>query len=283
MIGHNGSTISHSHFDSVVRRCRTQAGLKPGPRLHHQSNEQNPLSSSSMLDAQVVIGRFALVLLYGALIGIEREARHKNAGITTNALVAIGAAGFAMISDTFGVNNHNPAQIAAMVVTGIGFMGAGVIIHRDGGVQGVTTAATLWANAAVGVTIGTGHLFIGTTIFAAILFTQIVMRPVAKIVGRRAPPPQEFQITIESSSDAITAINAVWRRWSEANEIAASRLERRPAPAGGRDLERHVFRAVGLRCREARTGDRSDSRCCFGRDTADADRESGALSPRCER
>ena len=184
-----------------------------------------------MLDAQVIIGRFALVLLYGALIGIEREARHKNAGITTNALVAIGAAGFAMISDTFGINNHNPAQIAAMVVTGIGFIGAGVIIHRDGGVQGVTTAATLWANAAVGVTVGTGHLFIGTTIFAAILFTQIVMRPVAKIVARRAPPPQEYQITIESSSDAIPAINAVWRRWSEANAISASRLnieQRRP-------------------------------------------------------
>ncbi|MGZ4808620.1 MAG: MgtC/SapB family protein [Thermoanaerobaculia bacterium] len=179
---------------------------------------------SPMLTAQIVIGRFALVLLYGALIGIEREARHKNAGIKTNALVAIGAAGFAMITDTFGPGNHNPAQIAAMVVTGIGFIGAGVIIHRDGGVHGVTTAATLWANAAVGVTVGTGHLLVGTTIFVAILFTQTVMRSVERIVARRSPPPQEVQITIESSSDAIAAISEVWKRWSEMNAIVASRL-----------------------------------------------------------
>ncbi len=176
-----------------------------------------------MLTAQVVIGRFALVLLYGAIIGIEREVRHKNAGIKTNALVAIGAAGFSMITDTFGPGNHNPAQIAAMVVTGIGFIGAGVIIHRDGGVHGVTTAATLWANAAVGVTIGTGHLLVGTTIFVAILFTQTVMRSIEKVVARRSLPPQEVQITIQSSSDAIAAISDCWRRWSETNEIVASR------------------------------------------------------------
>jgi putative Mg2+ transporter-C (MgtC) family protein len=130
-----------------------------------------------------------------------------------------------MITDTFGPGNHNPAQLAAMVVTGIGFIGAGVIIHRDGGVHGVTTAATLWANAAVGVTVGTGHFLVGSTIFAAVLITQTVMRRIERVVARySAPPPRQIQITTESALDAVAAISDAWRRWSEANRITASRL-----------------------------------------------------------
>src|SRR5438067_6147184 len=83
-----------------------------------------------MIDPQTAALRIGLALVFGAVIGIEREWRHKNAGIKTNTLVAIGAAAFAMMTDTFGPGNHNPAQLAAAVVGGIGFIGAGVIIHR---------------------------------------------------------------------------------------------------------------------------------------------------------
>ena len=156
-----------------------------------------------MLDPHVVVGRLALVILYGAIIGIEREARHKTAGIKTNTLVALGAAGFAMITDTFGAGNHNPAQIAAAVVTGIGFIGAGVIIHRGAEVQGVTTAATLWVNAAVGVTIGTGHLLVGSAIFAGVLFVQITMRPVAAIIARNAKVHRHWNVRVVASPEAL--------------------------------------------------------------------------------
>jgi uncharacterized membrane protein YhiD involved in acid resistance len=160
-----------------------------------------------MLDPHVIIGRFALVILYGAIIGIEREARHKTAGIKTNTLVALGAAGFAMVSNTFGPTNHNPAQIAAAVVTGIGFIGAGVIIHRGGSVQGVTTAATLWVNAAVGVTIGTGHLVVGSAIFAGVLFIQLTMRPIASIIARNTKAERHWNVRVGAQADALPTIN----------------------------------------------------------------------------
>ena len=159
------------------------------------------------LDPHIVIGRLALVILYGAIIGIEREARHKTAGIKTNTLVALGAAGFAMVSNTFGPNNHNPAQIAAAVVTGIGFIGAGVIIHRGGEVQGVTTAATLWVNAAVGVTIGTGHLLIGSVIFAGVLFVQITMRPIAAMIARSAKVDRHWNVQVDADATSLGQIN----------------------------------------------------------------------------
>jgi len=153
--------------------------------------------------------RIALAALFGGLIGIEREWRHKAAGIKTNMLVAIGAAAFAMVSNTFGPTNHNPAQIAAAVVTGIGFVGAGVIIHRGMSVQGVTTAATLWANAAMSLAIGLGQYLAGLSVFAAMLFVQFLMRETVYFVGklRRQHSPQQIELRIGCEPDAFPAVN----------------------------------------------------------------------------
>src|SRR5688572_31864139 len=131
-----------------------------------------------MLDPATIILRTALAIAFGAIIGVEREWRQKHAGLKTMTLVALGAAGFAMMSDTFGPENHNPGQIAAAVVGGIGFIGAGVIMHRGLTVQGVTTAATLWANASVGVAAGLGQYTLATVLTGSILVVQIVMRRV---------------------------------------------------------------------------------------------------------
>src|SRR5471032_2289091 len=114
-----------------------------------------------------------LAVVFGAAIGVERQLHHKSAGIKTNTLVALGAAGFSMLSASgFGPGN-NPAQLAAAVVTGIGFIGAGVIIHRGASVQGVNTAATLWASASMGVAIGGRHYAVGASLFAAVLVVQL--------------------------------------------------------------------------------------------------------------
>ena len=174
-----------------------------------------------MLDAHLVIGRLALVVLYGAIIGIEREARHKTAGIKTNTLVALGAAGFAMITDTFGEGNHNPAQIAAAVVTGIGFIGAGVIIHRGAEVQGVTTAATLWVNAAVGVTIGTGHILVGSAVFVSVLFVQITMRPIAAIIARNAKVHRHWNVRVVADPQSLSNINEALRTYAPVEKDVA--------------------------------------------------------------
>jgi uncharacterized membrane protein YhiD involved in acid resistance len=160
-----------------------------------------------MIDPVTVLVRIAMVIVYGGIIGIEREARHKTAGIKTNTLVALGACAFAMISNTFGAANHNPAQIAAAVVTGIGFIGAGVIIHRGGNVQGVTTAATLWVNAAVGVCIGTGHLLVGTIVFAGVLFVQLTMRPLAGLIARETSSERQWNVRVSAEGDVLPRIN----------------------------------------------------------------------------
>ena len=95
-----------------------------------------------MNDAELIL-RILISFLFGALVGIERQWHHKNAGLKTNTLVAIGAAAFALVSQHGFGPNSNPTQVAAGVVTGIGFIGAGVIMRRGGSVQGINSAATL--------------------------------------------------------------------------------------------------------------------------------------------
>lgn len=169
-----------------------------------------------MIALEIAATRLALAALFGAVIGIEREWRHKAAGIKTNMLVALGAATFAMISNTFGPTNHNPAQIAAAVVTGIGFVGAGVIIHRGMSVQGVTTAATLWANAAMSLAIGLGQYVAATVMFAGMLVVQFLMRQAVLFVenARRKHSPQQLELRIGCDPDALTAVNRAWSEFS---------------------------------------------------------------------
>lgn len=96
---------------------------------------------------------FKILLAIGAglLIGIEREYKGKDAGLKTNMLVAVGACVFVMLSLQFqGGESFDPTRVLSQVVTGIGFLGAGVILKKGGTVQGLTTAATVWCSAAAG-------------------------------------------------------------------------------------------------------------------------------------
>jgi uncharacterized membrane protein YhiD involved in acid resistance len=196
-----------------------------------------------MIDPSIVFIRLGLALLFGAVIGIEREWRHKNAGLKTNTLVTLGATVFAMVSNTFGPMNHNPAQIAASVVTGIGFIGAGVIIHRGASVQGVTTAATLWADAAVGVAVGIGQLFVGTVLFASIIFVQVAMRGVEvwfAHMKRHAATHVELQVECESAS--LGLVNQVWKTFADSATVV---VQRRSTTRGTTCGWRSVFMVKG--------------------------------------
>jgi len=177
-----------------------------------------------VIDPQIVALRIALAFILGAFAGIEREWRHKVAGIKTNALVAIGSAAFALMSNTFGDINHNPAQLAAAVVSGIGFIGAGVIIHRGATVQGVTTAATLWANASLGVAVGLGHYVVGAAIFAGVIVVQFGLPPVADFVTALGPRLREIEIKIECSEQSLDAVNSAWRDFAATQKLSGLRL-----------------------------------------------------------
>jgi putative Mg2+ transporter-C (MgtC) family protein len=167
----------------------------------------------------------ALAILFGAIIGFERQWRHKNAGIKTNTLVAMGAAGFAMLSNTFGIANHNPGQIAAAVVTGIGFIGAGVIIHRGATVQGVTTAATLWVNASMGMAVGLGQIYVSTTIFAGVVIVQLTMRRLEDWIEdiRRGKAASSVELVVHCEPSSIPQINDTWTRYAESAALVPMR------------------------------------------------------------
>jgi putative Mg2+ transporter-C (MgtC) family protein len=135
-------------------------------------------------DAEL-IRRLLTAALLGALLGFEREIRQKSAGLRTNILIAVGAALFTLMSLELSPEGSDPGRIAAQIVTGIGFLGAGAIMRTDSGVQGLTTAATVWVNAAVGVAAGGGsyHLaFIATAITIAAL---LVLQPVERVIANR--------------------------------------------------------------------------------------------------
>lgn len=86
----------------------------------------------------------------GGAVGLERQINNKSAGLRTNTLVSVGACIFVLINVTITENNGDPTRIIGQIVTGIGFLGAGVILHRGANVQGLTTAATIWCSAALG-------------------------------------------------------------------------------------------------------------------------------------
>lgn len=137
-----------------------------------------------MLEIEMII-RLVFSLGLGALIGLEREIMHKPAGLRTNALVGLGSCLFTILSvQYFGADY---ARIAAGIVTGIGFVGAGIIINSGKEVQGITTAATLWTVAAIGMGCGVGAYILcaAASIMAlTVLKMKVLEKPMHKIRRR---------------------------------------------------------------------------------------------------
>lgn len=132
-----------------------------------------------MFELELIL-RIALAGFCGAMIGFERMNRLKEAGIKTHTVVALGSAlimvvskyGFMDIHDTFGVLN-DPSRIAAQIVTGVGFLGAGMILIKKQTVSGLTTAAIIWTTSGIGMTIGSGLYLIGVSSTILLLLFQL--------------------------------------------------------------------------------------------------------------
>lgn len=121
----------------------------------------------------------------GGAIGVEREIRHKPAGLRTNMLIAVGSALFTVLSIQMG-GSDSLARITAQIVTGIGFIGAGAIMRSGENVHGITTASTIWVNAGVGMAAGSGQY--GTALVATVitLLVLVVLPPVEDYFERKA-------------------------------------------------------------------------------------------------
>lgn len=131
-----------------------------------------------------LISMLAAVVL-GALIGLERELSGKPLGLRTNILICLGACIFTIASIQLGLlYDGSPERIAAQIVGGVGFLGAGAIIRDRGTVQGATTAATIWLVASLGVACGAGFFFLAATGTILTLFVLFGLHPVERRLAR---------------------------------------------------------------------------------------------------
>jgi putative Mg2+ transporter-C (MgtC) family protein len=149
-----------------------------------------------------------VALLLGGVIGFERQWRQRLAGLRTNTLVAIGAASFVVFSAIF-PDEVSPTRVAAQVVSGIGFLGAGIIFREGLNVRGLNTAATLWCSAAVGILAGAGALAYAALVTGLVVFVNLLLRPLVYRINRQSISSSEL--------DAGYAVTIVCRGEQEAH------------------------------------------------------------------
>lgn len=146
----------------------------------------------------------AAALLMGVMIGVERQWRQHTAGLRTNALVALGAALFVGLSGLID-REASPTRIAAQVVSGLGFLGGGVILREGLNVRGLNTAATIWCSGAVGSLSGAGFPLEALAGTAAVLFVHLGLRPLARWIDARTKTATDvetvYRLRVESVAD----------------------------------------------------------------------------------
>jgi putative Mg2+ transporter-C (MgtC) family protein len=139
------------------------------------------------------VWRLLLATALGAVVGLEREYRQKPAGLRTNILIAVGSALFTIISLTLTTGVADQSRVAGQIVTGIGFLGGGAILRYRDTVHGMTTAATIWVNAAIGVAAGTGQFTLAAFATALTLVVLVVLPPIETYFERRAGWPDRHR------------------------------------------------------------------------------------------
>ncbi|PXW17469.1 MgtC/SapB family protein [Paraburkholderia caballeronis] len=144
--------------------------------------------------------RLAAAFACGVAIGLERQIRQRTAGLRTITLVASGASLFVTLGVLTGNGTAGVTQISAYVVSGVGFLGGGVIMRDKGSIQGINTAATLWCSAAVGVLCGAGHYGPAVAGTAIVLLTNTVLREVSRFINAtpvsNADLVREYMLTV---------------------------------------------------------------------------------------
>jgi putative Mg2+ transporter-C (MgtC) family protein len=179
----------------------------------------------------------ALALLLGSIIGAERQWHQRIAGLRTNALVSSGAAMFVSISHLVPIGSSS-LQVAAQVVSGIGFLGAGVIMREGLSIRGLNTAATLWCSAAVGSLCGLGFLREAAIGAAGVVTANVLLRPLARKIDRQ--PGQvieeetEYVLRLTCRNEDEAKIRALLMTQLHALPLALRALHSRDENSGGK-------------------------------------------------
>ncbi len=176
--------------------------------------------------------RLALAAVLGGLIGVERELREREAGLRTHLLVALGSALFtivgaygfhAFLESGASVVRADPTRIAAQIVTGIGFLGAGAIIRQGFSVRGLTTAATLWVVAAVGLAAGAGYYSVAVITTALVLIALYPLRIIAyRILHRFRPEDGRLLVELPAGQAPGDVIDEIERAGGRISSVDVS-------------------------------------------------------------
>ena len=189
-----------------------------------------PENTLTLYDNLEFLIRLLLSAGLGALVGLERSKRQKEAGVRTHCIIACTSALFMILSKySFidvttidGLRGADPARIAAQVVSGISFLGAGVIFKNGNSIRGLTTAAGMWGTAAVGMAIGAGMYWVGLIEAAVLVGIQIVLHRFP--VGADALTTQEIVVEMTDSDELLARFDALVK--SHRGQITESSLTR---------------------------------------------------------
>jgi putative Mg2+ transporter-C (MgtC) family protein len=173
----------------------------------HQTMDLLRTEMGVVLSSTIV--RLVIAAILGGLIGLERELRHKPAGLRTNMFICFGAAMFTVLSDQLAeAHGGDHTRVAAQIIPGIGFIGAGAILHERGSVSGLTTAATIFVTASVGMAVGGGLYITGTFATAVVLIALALLGRVERRFSLKSLR-MTYEVTGESAETVIAELNRI--------------------------------------------------------------------------
>lgn len=154
--------------------------------------------------------RLLVAVIVGGLIGAEREFRDKSAGFRTIIFICVGATLFTMFSQKLGEAVHDPVRIAAQIVAGIGFLGAGAILRDGNRVTGLTTASTIWLSAALGMGIGGGNYALVGVALGAVLVVLWIFPHLEALIDRTREA-RTYEVVTSRQRDKLDAVDILFR------------------------------------------------------------------------
>jgi putative Mg2+ transporter-C (MgtC) family protein len=194
--------------------------------------------------------RLCCAILLGSLVGLERQWRQRMAGTRTNALVAAGASAFVMAGFVLHGDGSAIGRIVSYVVSGVGFLGAGVIFKDGANVRGLNTAATIWCSAAIGVLSGLGSWTFAIVLAAAVVMTNILLRPIAyrlhPVLPEAEPIETSYEIELVTRASDEMALRSVLLTAIQATSVSLQSVYSEVSPDERATIRAEV-RSVGRR------------------------------------
>jgi putative Mg2+ transporter-C (MgtC) family protein len=189
-----------------------------------------------------LLARLALAAVLGGAVGAERELSDQPAGLRTHILLTIGACLFTLVSAYGFSGQGDPARLAAQIVTGIGFLGGGAILRHGLSIRGLTTAASIWATAALGVTVGVGRYLLAVGATVLILATLVGLRAVRNLLQRRGSSVEVYTLLTRPGLATAELVDLVRRE-----QVTLRGLERTQEERGGDRVQLVVRLPPGYR------------------------------------